>query len=101
MCAASAGSATASSYTLPLPGSAITFSNGAPTFTFGTVAGYKYRLDYKNALLDATWLPVIAPPSFPPPNGWSATSTGESMSLSDTNTAGQPQRFYRLESANP
>jgi hypothetical protein len=83
-----------------LPGSAITFSNGAPTFTFGTVAGYKYRLDYKNALLDATWQPVIAP-GFPPPNGWSATSTGGNMSLSDTNTVGQSQRFYRLESANP
>jgi hypothetical protein len=84
-----------------LPGSAITFNNGAPTFTFGTVAGYKYRLDYKNALLDATWLPVIAPPNFPPPNGWSGTSPGGTMSLSDTNTAGRLQRFYRLESANP
>jgi len=32
---------------------------------------------------------------------WSTTSTGAPMSLSDTNTADQPQRFYRLEAANP
>ena len=80
-----------------LPGSAITITGGVPAFTFATVAGYKYRLAYKNGLTDAAWLPVIAPPAFPPPNGWSATSTGSPMSLTDTNSAGQPQRFYRLE----
>jgi hypothetical protein len=32
---------------------------------------------------------------------WSTTSTGAPMSLSDTNTADQPQLFYRLEAANP
>jgi autotransporter-associated beta strand protein len=84
-----------------LLGSAITISNGVPNFTFGTTAGYKYHLVYKNTLTDAFWLPVIAPPEFPPPDGWSATSTGAPMSLSDTNTADQPQRFYRLEAANP
>jgi hypothetical protein len=84
-----------------LLGSAITISNGVPNFTFGTTAGYKYHLVYKNTLTDAFWLPVIAPPEFPPPDGWSATSTGAPMSLIDTNTADQPQRFYRLEAANP
>ena len=84
-----------------LPASAVTFSNGAPTFTFGTTNGYKYRLDYKNALRDATWQPVIAPPNFPGPNGWSPTSTGAPMTITDTNTAGQPRRFYRLAAANP
>ena len=84
-----------------LPGSAITVSKGVPNFTFGTVAGYKYRLVYKNTLTNTSWLPVIAPPDFPLPDGWSATSTGAPMSLSDTNTAGQPQRFYRLEATNP
>ena len=38
---------------------------------------------------------------FPLPDGWSATSTGAPMSLSDTNTAGQSQRFYRLEAGSP
>jgi hypothetical protein len=84
-----------------LPDSAITFSNGVPNFTFGTTAGYKYRLVYKNTLTSTSWLPVIAPTNFPLPDGWSAASTGTPMSLSDTNTAGQPQRFYRLETANP
>jgi hypothetical protein len=84
-----------------LLGSAITVSNGVPNFTFETTAGYKYRLACKNVLTDATWLLVLAPPEFPLPDGWSAASTGAPMSLGDTNTAGQSQRFYRLESAKP
>ena len=84
-----------------LPGSAITVSGGVPTFNFATASGFNYRLAYKAALTDPSWQPVIAPPTFPPPDGWSAASTGAPMSLSDTNTAGQPQRFYRLEAANP
>ena len=66
-----------------------------------TVAGFKYRVVCKDTLTNVSWLPVIATPSFPLPDGWSATATGAPMSLSDTNSAGQPQRFYRLEAANP
>ena len=84
-----------------LPGSAITVSNGVPSFTFGTTAGYKYRLVYKNTLTNIPWLPVVAPPDFPLPDGWNVTSAGLPISISDTNTAGQSQRFYRLEAANP
>jgi autotransporter-associated beta strand protein len=84
-----------------LLGSAIKVSNGVPNFTFATTAGYSYRLVYKNTLTNTSWLPVIAPPDFPLPDGWSAASTGAPMSLSDTNTVGQPQRFYRLEAATP
>ncbi len=80
-----------------LPGSAITVTGGVPAFTFATVAGYQYRLAYKNGLMDAVWQAVIAPPNFPLPNGWSAVSTGSPMSLTDTNSVGQPQRFYRIE----
>ena len=47
--------------------------------------------------LESIWPPT----NFPLPNGSSTTSTGAPMSLSDTNTAGQPQRFYRLEAAYP
>lgn len=84
-----------------LSGSAITMSGGVPGFSFATMAGYKYRLACKNTLTDAVWLPVIAPPDFPLPDGWSATSTGAPMSLTDTNAVGLLQRFYRLEAANP
>ena len=84
-----------------LPGSAITLSGGVPNFTFATEAGFKYRLVCKDSLTNVFWLPVIATPGFPLPDGWSATATGAPMSLSDTNSAGQPQRFYRLEAANP
>jgi autotransporter-associated beta strand protein len=84
-----------------LPGSAITVSDGVPNFTFGTTAGYKYRLVCKDLLTYISWLPVIVPPDFPLPDGWSATSTGAPMSLTDTNAVGLSQRFYRLEAANP
>ena len=82
-----------------LPASAITMLGGVPGFSFATVAGYKYRLICKNTLTDAVWLPVIALPDFPLPDGWSATSTGAPMALCDTNAVGQAQRFYRLEAA--
>ena len=84
-----------------LPPSAITMSAGVPSFSFATVAGYKYRLVCNNTLTDVAWLPVIAPPDFPLPEGWSATSSGGPMSLTDTNALGLPQRFYRLEAASP
>jgi autotransporter-associated beta strand protein len=83
------------------PASAIALSGGVPSFTFATVVGYKYRLVFKNTLRGAVWSPVIAPPDFPLPDGWSATSTGAPMSLTDTNTAGLSQRFYRLEAGSP
>ena len=84
-----------------LPGSAITFSGGIPGFTFATVAGFKYRVVFKTTLSDVSWMPVIAPPNFQSPDGWSATSTGATLSCSDAGAAGQPQRFYRIEAANP
>ena len=84
-----------------LPGNAITVSGSTPTFTFNTVSGYKYRVVFKNTLTDIGWTPVIAEPNYPAPLGWSTTSTGAPMSITDTNTVNQPQRFYRIEVANP
>lgn len=84
-----------------LPGSAITLTGGVARFTFAAVPGYQYRLASKGTLTDACWMPVIAPPAFPPPEGWSAAATGSLMSLCDTNVPGQSQRFYRLEASNP
>ena len=74
-----------------LSGRGVTVTNGLPSFTFPTVSGFKYRLVYKNSLTDHAWSPGV----------WSATSIGAPLSLSDTNAMGQPQRFYRLEAANP
>jgi hypothetical protein len=91
-------------FALPPPPPALssfTLADGVPTFSFGTVAGYKYSLVYKNALTDPNWLPVIAPPAFPAPGGWSAPATGLPMSLGDTNAFGQSQRFYQIEAAIP
>jgi alpha-galactosidase len=74
-----------------LPGSGCVVTGGVPTFTFPTVSGFKYRLVYKSSLTDPVWSPGV----------WSATSIGAPLSLSDTSAVGQPQRFYRIESANP
>ena len=82
-----------------LSGSAITVTGGVPTITFATVSGFKYRLAYMNALTDTSWLPVlrVTPPDSA---GW-VLATSTSMILSDTNTVGELQRFYRLQAAAP
>jgi autotransporter-associated beta strand protein len=76
-----------------LPVSGVKVTGGVPSFSFTAAAGCKYRLDYKNALTDADWTP----------GAWSTNSTGGAlpMMLTDPTAAGQPQRFYRLEAANP
>ena len=84
-----------------LPAAGCVVTGGVPTFTFPTVAGFKYRLVFKNELSDATWQALLVPPEFSSPEGWSATSTGASMSIADPEIAGRAQRFYRLEAAHP
>lgn len=84
-----------------LPITALTISGGLPSFTFNTVAGYKYRMVYKEVLSAATWLPVIAPPNNPAPDGWSAISTGAPLTITDPGAAARPQRFYRIEATTP
>ena len=56
-------------------------SNGIAALTFAAVA--------------------VAPPDFPSPDGWSITSTGVPMSITDPGVVGMAQRFYRLEAAYP
>jgi hypothetical protein len=75
-----------------LPGSAITTTGGVPAFKFTPPAGLKYRMVWKNKLTDTAWTPL---------GGWSPTSTGAEMTLTDTTAGGQAHRFYRLEAANP
>jgi autotransporter-associated beta strand protein len=76
-----------------LPVSGVNLTNGVPSFTFTAAAGCKYRLDYKNSLSDTNWML----------GAWSTNATGNplSMTLTDSSATGQPQRFYRLEAANP
>ena len=68
-------------------------TNGVPSFSFTAAAGCMYRLDYKNALTDADW------------TLWRLEHQLDRrrlpMTLTDPSAAGQPQRFYRLEAANP
>ena len=95
--------------TLALPptpafsGGAITISGGLPTLQFDSVSGFKYGLDYKNALTNDAWRPVIYEPDYPAPDGWRTNTTGGPlrMTITDTNAADQPQRFYRLKTAYP
>jgi hypothetical protein len=76
-----------------LPVSGVKVTNGVPSFTFIAAAGYKYRLDYKNALTNGAW--TLGP--------WTTNSTLSPMliTLTDAGATNQPQRFYRLEAANP
>lgn len=84
-----------------LSGTAISIAGEGAGFRFETVSGVKYRLMYRNELTDPAWLPVINPPDCPPPEGWSTTSAGSPMTLTDTNMAGQGHRYYQLRAAYP
>jgi hypothetical protein len=59
--------------------------DGSIHFSFNSVIGQSYQLEYKNDLSDPDWTPLG-----PPVNG-----TGGPIDLSDA-TALQPQRFYRV-----
>ena len=76
-----------------LPVSGVRVTNGVPSFTFTAAAGCKYRLDYKNALTNGNW-------NYGP---WTTNTTLNplSMTLTDPSATNQPQRYYRLEAANP
>jgi hypothetical protein len=54
--------------------------------TFTSAEGLSYSLEYKNALTDATWTPLLP----------ATTGTGGLLSLQDTNSAVIPTRFYRI-----
>jgi len=83
-----------------LSGDVMSFPSSVPSFGFSTVTGYQYRLVYKNMMTDVAWFPVIDPPDFPLPDGWSIPSTGAAMWVQDP-AVGLTQRFYRLESESP
>ena len=75
---------------LPQPVAGISADgSGSVTIVFDTIVGRSYRVDYKNNLTDATWLPLT-------PN---VVATGVTLSVPD-NIGAQPQRFYRIVEVN-
>jgi hypothetical protein len=52
--------------------------------TWGTRAGKKYAVEYKNDLNDAVWIPL-----------WTNTALGNSLSFTNATTNG-PQRFFQI-----
>jgi alpha-tubulin suppressor-like RCC1 family protein len=64
---------------------AMTWTNGAASFSFATVPGAIYVIHYKERLEDALWLELFR-----------QTGTGAPIVVSDPNPAG-PTRFYRVQ----
>ncbi|MCX6924825.1 MAG: hypothetical protein NT154_16680, partial [Verrucomicrobia bacterium] len=69
--------------------SQLKLSGGVPQFTFPTESGKTYRLEWVGSLA-----PILDWQSV---DGASVTGTGSPATCTDTNCAGQPQRFYRLK----
>ena len=69
--------------------SQISMTGGVPTFVFSTVAGYSYRIVYKNNLAEQSWSTIGS-------GAWTA-GTGANMTLTDASSPLPAGRFYRLE----
>jgi hypothetical protein len=76
-----------------LPPNGVSVAAGVVSLNFPTVAGYQYRVDYKNALTDAAWQ-VVAP-------GFVTSTNGANLTVTDSTAPAQGSRFYRLEAAGP
>ncbi len=70
--------------------SAISTGDGNLNFTFNSVPGDSYQIEYKDNLNDTTWTPLGSPIS----------GTGDNITLTNS-IAAQPQRFYRLVVTSP
>lgn len=68
----------------PLQITSASYSQSQFSFTFATVAGQKYQVEYNDSLDSATWTPLGGP----------ITGTGNSVGI--TNGITSPQRFFRL-----
>jgi uncharacterized repeat protein (TIGR03803 family) len=62
-----------------------TMSNGAATLTWNSFPNGIYRVEYKSALSDLSWVPLIQ----------RVTATDQTITIVDTQAA-DPQRFYRV-----
>ena len=72
------------------PASTIILSNGVIALSFDTIPGKTYRVDYKNDLNDASWLP-LAPGE--------QQAAGSTLRVTD-DIGVRPQRFYRIVVTN-
>jgi hypothetical protein len=61
-------------------------SSGSVSFSLPSASGLLYTLQFKNALSDSTWIPIL--PAVP--------GSGGPISVVDTNAAGVLSRFYRV-----
>jgi len=61
-------------------------SSGSVSFSLSSAPGLLYTLQFKDALSDSTWVPIL--PAVP--------GNGSSISLVDTNAVGALSRFYRV-----
>ncbi len=59
--------------------------NGLVNLNFATVAGRNYRVEFKDALTDATWTPL----------GSAVLANSDTLTIPD-NLGANPQRFYRI-----
>jgi uncharacterized repeat protein (TIGR01451 family) len=59
---------------------------GNVSVSVSSVVGLSYTLEYKDALSDPTWTRILPPTS----------GTSMPLSLTDTNAANVPERFYRI-----
>jgi uncharacterized repeat protein (TIGR03803 family) len=63
----------------------LAISNGVATLTWNSFSNGIYRLEYKSALSDLSWMPLIQ----------RVTATDQTITVFDTQATG-PQRFYRV-----
>ena len=72
---------------------------GVPTFNFGSVAGFRYRVVYTGDLATplSAWLPVVS--GVTDSNGW-VVAAGAYTTLDDPNATGAI-RFYRIQATGP
>lgn len=67
----------------------IAHPNNTPTISFNTISGRSYRVERKNGITDADWVPLT--------NATNVAGTGGIVQVSDTEAAAGslPSRFYR------
>jgi hypothetical protein len=70
---------------LLISGGSAQVANGTLSFTVGTTAGKTYRIEYKESLNDAQWLPL----------GDDRVAGGTSLTITDP-VGATPRRFYRV-----
>jgi len=61
-------------------------AGGAVAFSFSSVSGKSYRVDFRNSLGSGDWMPLQT----------NIAGTGANITITDNSAAGEPERFYRV-----